>query len=323
MDDDRRPYDALYKRLFSFPEMVEALFRDAVKGDFVEDLDFSTLEKCENSYVSQELKERRDDLVWRVKNKSGGFVYLYIVLEFQSTPDPWMPLRILCYTALMWEGLVTSEAVKPGDPLPPVFPVVLYSGDSSWTKPCDMSELYANLPESLQIYQPKQRFFLLDEGHDSDKAQGNGFVSLLLRLLQVKSESELMPLFELLHQKLKDDRHKELKRCFLDLLHYSLPSGFNTEKIAQQCDDLKKGGTMLKDSILRWIEEGHEKGREEGREEGRAEGRAEGEARGRSEALMESIVNLMNYMKISVEKAMDMLRVPQAERSKLISMMSL
>ena len=84
---------------------------------------------------------------------------------------------------------------------------------------------------------------------------------------------------------------------------------------------------MLKDSILRWIEEGHEKGRaegrEEGREEGRAEGRAEGEARGRSEALMESIVNLMNYMKISVEKAMDMLRVPQAERSKLISMMSL
>jgi predicted transposase YdaD len=82
-------HDTGYKKLFSHPEMVEDLLRGFVKEDWVQELDFSTLTREFNSYVSEELRERHDDMVWRVRFR-GRWLYLYLLLEFQSRPDPWM-----------------------------------------------------------------------------------------------------------------------------------------------------------------------------------------------------------------------------------------
>ena len=56
--------DKSYKLLFSHAQMVEELLRDFVKEDWVKLLDFSTLQKYNNSFVADELKERFDDVVW-------------------------------------------------------------------------------------------------------------------------------------------------------------------------------------------------------------------------------------------------------------------
>ena len=55
MGKERIPHDAAYKQFFSNPEMVESLLRDFVPADFVADLDFSTLERCSGSYVTDDL----------------------------------------------------------------------------------------------------------------------------------------------------------------------------------------------------------------------------------------------------------------------------
>ena len=62
---DRTSYDGSYKLLFSHPEMVESLIRDFVPEDWVQDLDFSTLEKGSASYVSDDLRQRHDDIIPR------------------------------------------------------------------------------------------------------------------------------------------------------------------------------------------------------------------------------------------------------------------
>ena len=66
MGKERIPHDSAYKQFFSNPEMVESLLRDFVPADFIADLDFSTLERCPGSYVTDDLRERHDDIVWRV-----------------------------------------------------------------------------------------------------------------------------------------------------------------------------------------------------------------------------------------------------------------
>ena len=81
--------------------MVKSLLRDFVPADFVKDLDFSTLERCAGSYVTDDLRERHDDIVWRVGWKNGSWCYVALLIEFQSTPDHWMALRLLSYTALL------------------------------------------------------------------------------------------------------------------------------------------------------------------------------------------------------------------------------
>ena len=54
--------------------------------DWVHELDFTSLEKLNSNYISDDLQERSDDIVWRVKFRD-RWLYLYILLEFQSTID--------------------------------------------------------------------------------------------------------------------------------------------------------------------------------------------------------------------------------------------
>ena len=59
----------------------------------------------------------------------------------------------------------------------------------------------------------------------------------------------------------------------------------------------------------------------EEREEGRAEGRAEGFAEGEQNTTIAAIRNIMSAFGISVEKAMDSLKVPQEKRATYMSML--
>lgn len=60
MKNERLPHDASYKQIFSNPDMVASLLRDFVSEDFISELDFSTLEQCSGSYVTDDLRERHD-----------------------------------------------------------------------------------------------------------------------------------------------------------------------------------------------------------------------------------------------------------------------
>ena len=60
-------HDHSYKLLFSHPEMVRDLLTGFVREDWVAGLDFDTLEKMSGSYVSDDLREREDDVIWRIR----------------------------------------------------------------------------------------------------------------------------------------------------------------------------------------------------------------------------------------------------------------
>ena len=60
-------HDHGYKLLYSFPDMVKSLLTGFVNQDWINQLDFSTLEKVNGSYITDDLRSRSDDVVWRVK----------------------------------------------------------------------------------------------------------------------------------------------------------------------------------------------------------------------------------------------------------------
>lgn len=60
-------HDNSYKNLFSHSRMVEDLLKGFVYEDWVQKLDFSTLERVNSSYISDDLRDRADDVVWKVK----------------------------------------------------------------------------------------------------------------------------------------------------------------------------------------------------------------------------------------------------------------
>jgi predicted transposase YdaD len=89
-------YDASYKLLFSAPELVRDLVLGFIPDDWLHGLDYGTLEKLPGSYVTDDFRHRADDVVWRVKVDE-SWVYLYILIEFQSSVDPYMAVRMMVY----------------------------------------------------------------------------------------------------------------------------------------------------------------------------------------------------------------------------------
>ena len=105
-------HDGGYKQLFSFPTMVEDLLRGFVRGQWVEELDFGTLERRNGSYISDDLREREDDIIWRVKWQGADeWIYVYVLIEFQSEHDWFMGLRVWNYLSLLYQDLVRTGEV--------------------------------------------------------------------------------------------------------------------------------------------------------------------------------------------------------------------
>ncbi|CAM5299694.1 Rpn family recombination-promoting nuclease/putative transposase [Thauera mechernichensis] len=98
-------HDTGYKLLFSDPLMVRDLLLGFVDDPWLARLDFSTLELVNSHYVSEDLRNRADDVVWRVRADE-RWVYLYLLIEFQSSVDRFMALRMLVYVGLLYQDLV-------------------------------------------------------------------------------------------------------------------------------------------------------------------------------------------------------------------------
>ncbi|GAB6042682.1 hypothetical protein JCM17961_33590 [Endothiovibrio diazotrophicus] len=143
------PHDSGYKHLFSHPELVRDLLEGFVHEAWVKELDFSTLERVAGSYVSDDLRERIDDMVWRVRLKE-RWVYVYLLLEFQSTIAPFMAVRLLTYLGLLYQDLIKRGRMKPRAQLPPVLPLVLYNGVPRWGAPLEIGELIEPAPGGLE-----------------------------------------------------------------------------------------------------------------------------------------------------------------------------
>ena len=148
-------HDLIYRRLFAFPDMVRDLLRAVGDDDWIADIDLDTLEKLPAEHVGDSGKARHGDAAWRVRFRN-GWLYLLIVLEFQSTNDTRMALRNLEYTALLYRELDRRKELGPPGRWPPVLPVVLYNGDTPWTAALEMRELIADVPAALSSYQPSQ-----------------------------------------------------------------------------------------------------------------------------------------------------------------------
>ncbi len=129
------------------------------------------------------MRDREDDVVWRVR-AGDGWLYVYLLLEFQSTVDRHMAVRIMSYVGLMYQDLLRTGAVSRGKPLPRVVPVVLYNGQPRWDAATVLADLVVSIPGSLRWYCPQVRYLLVDEGatDESEPLSVRNLVAALFRL---------------------------------------------------------------------------------------------------------------------------------------------
>jgi hypothetical protein len=268
-------HDALYHRLFSDPAIVAQLLREFAAGLWLEGLDLDGMERL-NTKFHADTGERRDaDLVWRIPRRDGGDAYVMLLLEFQSTPDPWMALRMLVYAGLLWQQLVREQRLMPDGRLPPIVPIVLYNGDPRWRAPVDLRDL-VGLPEASPLWQwqPGLCYHLIDEGAFSadDLAGREGLPALLFRLESSSDPAELVGLANAVVAWFAGHPGLQAARAvFVELLGAAMAPLGPDVRVPEELLEVRN---MLATRIEQWKQklllEGEEKGRQQGLQQAEA-----------------------------------------------------
>jgi predicted transposase/invertase (TIGR01784 family) len=149
-----RHHDKWYTRIFSDPKIVEELLRSFVHEKFVKELDFSTLKKLNTKFIPVSENSRHADVVYEIKS-NGQSAYIYLFLEFQSTVDRYMALRMGRY---IFEFYQEIQRLSNPDLFNPAFPILIYNGNATWDAPEMFSELLhkSSIPKE---YLPEFKYF--------------------------------------------------------------------------------------------------------------------------------------------------------------------
>lgn len=258
-------HDSGYKLLYSHSAMVRDLLRGFVPGAWVKALDLSTLERCSGSYVTDDLRDRADDIIWRLRWGS-DWLYVYLLIEFQSTIDPWMAVRIQIYLGLLYQDLIRAESLSERGRLPPVLPLVLYNGASPWSAADTLDPLIEPAPAVLDSYRPRQAYLLLDEQQlaKAGTLPEHNLCTALFRLEASRGAEEVLSILQALVNWLQAPEQTGLRRAFAVwfgrvFLPKRLP-GIDMPPL----NDLTEVYDMLADNVETWTDQWKREGLEQG-----------------------------------------------------------
>jgi hypothetical protein len=276
------PHDALFKGIFSEPEVAAAELSSVVPRALAERIDWGSLALVPGSFVDEQLEARETDLLFEARSAAGRAVRLYLLFEHQSTVEPWMPFRVLRYLVRIWEQ--ERRQLPELGALTPIVPVVLHHSETGWTAASRLSELLSlEGLEGTGIEQHLPLFSLIvddvSKQRDEDIAARTGHLLVRLALASLREARRAgdgPAVIATLASLLREVRSAEgLRGAYTMVLRYLLSVAVEGDPrpflraLATEVDIAAEDDAMgLLDSML-------EKGRAEGMEKGRAEGKAE------------------------------------------------
>ncbi|MFZ4539587.1 Rpn family recombination-promoting nuclease/putative transposase [Propionivibrio sp.] len=215
-------------------------------------LDYATLRPETGNFITPAMRKREDDVVWSIKLQ-GQRIYLYLLLEFQSSIDKGMPVRMMQYVAALYDHLVRSKAIDLADGLPPVLPIVIYNGDARWNHSPEVFDLIQPHPAVLTEFQPKLKFWLLDEGRFSvEHLEGlHRVMAAIFRMEHARDTEEVKRAIRYLGQSVAQSPYKQtIDKAVMQWMGYRL-SRKMPDLLIPDVDDLLKGTEMLETNLDR------------------------------------------------------------------------
>ena len=210
------------------------------------------------------------DNVWRMRLRN-NWLYLLLLVEFQSTDDPFMALRILTYTGLLYQELARNGQLDADGRLPAVLPLVLYNGDEPWVSPLQMAELIAPVGPSLAPYQPAQRYFVLHERRlHADDLPSRNRMSAVIALEQSRSPRDVARVADMLAAWLPDLQVRRAFDWMRQIVERLVSSGVELPPIRKLEDVSMTLVERAAEWSREWLKEGLEQGIEQGLDRERA-----------------------------------------------------
>jgi predicted transposase/invertase (TIGR01784 family) len=263
----KKKHDRGYRKLLSHPKVVEDLISTFVDEDFARLIDFSKLAPYNSSFITESHEERETDMIWSVEVK-GRPVFFYILIEFQSTIDRWMALRMLVYILLLYQDLIVKKIVKKK--LPSVLPIVLYRGKRPWKAPVKLQDLVEVPFEAFRPHVPEFSYLKIEEqGFSKESLLALESIMAKVFLMETVSLEDLVEISRSFQEIYRKEIDGELKNILKKWFESKLSMiGLDAEGI-----DLDEGEveTMFETNVRKFKAQMKKEGKIEGKLEGKLE----------------------------------------------------
>ncbi|TAK75919.1 MAG: hypothetical protein EPO11_04870, partial [Gammaproteobacteria bacterium] len=131
------PHDHIVKKLLSNPATARDILSLYLPADVLSAVDLSHLELQRDSFIDDEHRAFAVDLLYKTtfQHEEG---YIWILLEHQRKSDPWLPVRLFKYIAIIWDHV---RKLNHSTHLPLVYPLVIYNGDQPYSHSLSLIDL--------------------------------------------------------------------------------------------------------------------------------------------------------------------------------------
>ncbi len=229
MGKDRRS-----KLIFAHPRCIASLIEEfavsRVPGgrEWVQRMDFASLERLPTENVDKSLRATTSDMLWRlrVRDRDGTprWLHIIVLLEFQSTVDWFMALRVQRYaTAVYTSPELAGGKLKAGERLPPLLAVVLYTGRRDWSAPLSLAGLlHERAKPAGEQERLRQRLFcgeryeLIDiNQYELESLLGGDLASLVIAAEMVETADDALQVLRAFSNMLRAPEDGQLENVYL------------------------------------------------------------------------------------------------------------
>ncbi|MGH9840602.1 MAG: Rpn family recombination-promoting nuclease/putative transposase [Blastocatellia bacterium] len=259
-------HDHFFREAMSQPEVMADFLVHYLPPDVAAAIDPTSAEVIPGTFVDEQLREHRSDLIYRVRMKSGEAAYIYIILEHKSFVYPMVSWQVLRYAMETWVQEVNGGAST----LTPILPVVFYHGASRWNVAREFSALFDwQGREMLRPFTPDFRYYFLDLSTLKDEEIMGGWrLRAVLITLKHIFDRQLTDLWQRLIETLRNVPEKIGLNVLTPMMKYILGvrevTQLDLDRMVEATYPQAKENTM---STLTqtWVEQGIQKGIQQGR----------------------------------------------------------
>ena len=290
------PHDHYFKANLGRTDIAADFLRQYLPPQLIRQMDLSSLQGQNGSFIEPELRQLYSDLLYRAKIGKDD-VYIYFLFEHKSSNDRNIALQLLGYLLSIYRE---SRKNEPSSPIPLVLPIVFYHGKTPWKAGMQFSDLiisYEDLQEETKKYIPDFTYLLYDtNAYKKEELLGEIPLQIFLRIMKsiLAGEKEefyatLSDTIFLLEQLNKDPRQQEIFELMIRYI-FSARDDAELDEIQATIKEISHERSAELMSIAEKLEQrGLEKGMKLGKEQGIELGIIEGKKQGVQQGIQQGI----------------------------------
>jgi len=137
-------HDKMLKKAFEYPEYLKGFFDQHLPEQIKHVILPGSIKITKETFIHENLRNSACDMLFSAQLKDKSDAYIYLLIEAQSSNDPFMAFRLLKYMTQICDRHLKNHPKQKN--LPMVYPIVLWQGKGKYSAERNVWDLF-NQPE--------------------------------------------------------------------------------------------------------------------------------------------------------------------------------